>query len=122
MFFIRLLSRLSLPALYLISDFLFFISYYIVRYRRPLVRKNLKNAFPEKDPQTLHRIEKEFYRNLCDYAVEMLKLVTMSKEELLRRMRFNGLEMMDKFKAANQSVLIFASHQFNWEWLLLCGT
>lgn len=122
MFFIRLLSRLSLPALYLVSDLLFFISYYIVRYRRHLVKKNLSNAFPDKDPETLQRIEKEFYQNLCDYAVEMLKLVTMPKQELLLRMKFIDLEVMEKFKAANQCVLFFASHQFNWEWLLVSGS
>lgn len=122
MFLIRLLSRLPLPVLYLISDFLFLVSFYAVRYRRRLVRRNLRNAFPDKDERSLKHIEREFYKNLCDYAVEMLKLVTISKEELSCRMVFKDPAFIEKFKASNQSILFLASHQFNWEWLLVSAS
>ena len=122
MFFIRLLSRLPLSVLYFFSDFLFFVSFYLVRYRRRLVQRNLANSFPEKDKEELKKIEKEFYRNLCDYAVETLKLVTISKEELSRRMVFKNSEVLQNFKANNQSILFLASHQFNWEWILVSAS
>jgi Kdo2-lipid IVA lauroyltransferase/acyltransferase len=122
MFLIRLLSRLPLPVLYLISDFLFLMSFHVVRYRRRLVERNLRNAFPEKDKGALKQIEREFYKNLCDYAVEMLKLVTISKEELTRRMVFKDPSFIEKFSARNQSILFLASHQFNWEWLLVSAS
>lgn len=122
MFLIRLLSRLPLPVLYTFSDFLFVVSFYLVRYRRRLVKKNLKNAFPGKAFKELKKIEKEFYKNLCDYAVEMLKLVTMPKDELSRRMVFKEPEVPEKYKRANQSILFLASHQFNWEWLLVSAS
>ena len=80
MLFLRLLSRLPLTILYLFSDFLFFIGFYLVRYRRPLVKRNLVHSFPDKGKKELRAIEQSFYRNLCDYAVDMLKLVTMSRE------------------------------------------
>ena len=118
MFFIRLLSRLPLSVLYLLSDFLFLPMFYIVRYRRKLVQKNLKTSFPEKSAEQLFTIEKQFYKNLCDYAVEMLKLVTISKEELSKRMVFTHPEIPESFKQKKQSILFLASHQFNWEWLL----
>jgi KDO2-lipid IV(A) lauroyltransferase len=118
MFFIRLFSRFSFPVLYAISDFLFLVTFYIVGYRRKLVQKNLKSSFPEKSPTELYAIEKQFYKNLCDYAVEMLKLVTISKEELSKRMTFTHPEIPRSFKEKNQSILFLASHQFNWEWLL----
>ena len=122
MFLIRLLSRLSLPVLYLFSDFLFFISFYLVGYRRRLVARNLKNAFPDADVKKLRKIEREFFRNLCDYAVESLKLVTMSKQELSRRMVMRDANVIEKFRASNQSILFLASHQFNWEWLLVSAS
>ena len=122
MFFIRLLSRLPLPILYIFSDFLFVASFYVIRYRRRLVKRNLRNSFPERDWKELKKIEKEFYKNLCDYAVEMLKLVTMSKEELSHRMVFKNPEVLEKYKAANQSILFLASHQFNWEWILVSAS
>jgi KDO2-lipid IV(A) lauroyltransferase len=118
MFFIRLFSRLPFSVLYAISDFLFLITFYVVGYRRKLVQKNLKSSFQEKSALELRGIEKQFYKNLCDYAVEMLKLVTISKEELSKRMTFTHPEIPQSFKEKNQSILFLASHQFNWEWLL----
>jgi Kdo2-lipid IVA lauroyltransferase/acyltransferase len=122
MFFIRILSKLPLRFLYHISDFLFFVSFYLVRYRRGLVKRNLLNSFPEKTPQEIDEIEKAFFRNLCDYAVESVKLVTMSKDELSRRMVFRNPEVLEKFRATNRSILFLASHQFNWEWLLVSAS
>lgn len=121
MFLIRIISRIPLRLLYVLSDFLFFVSYRVVGYRRKLVWKNLKNSFPEKSEAELRKIEKEFYVNLCDYAVEMLKLFTIPKEELAKRMVFKDVSVIEEYKKQNQSVLILASHQFNWEWLLSSG-
>jgi KDO2-lipid IV(A) lauroyltransferase len=118
MFLVRLLSRIPFPVLYLVSDFLFVVSYYVIGYRRKLVRKQLKNAFPEKSQSELSTIEKQFYKNLCDYAVEMLKLLTISKEELAKRMVFPNKEVLDQFADKNESTIVLASHQFNWEWLV----
>jgi KDO2-lipid IV(A) lauroyltransferase len=118
MFLVKLLSRIPLTALYLFSDFLFFIAYHVVRYRRKLVKKNLIASFPDKSQAELVKIEKEFYKNLCDYAVETLKLLTITKEELGKRMTFITPEIPNKYKDQNQSILILASHQFNWEWLV----
>src|SRR5690242_8050030 len=118
MFLIRLISRLPFTALYLLSDFLFVISYYIVGYRRKMVMKNLRNSFPEKSETELRRIEREFFKNLCDYGVEMLKLVTISKEQLAKRMVFKNPELVLNHLKNNQSIIFIASHQFNWEWLL----
>src|SRR5690606_18317686 len=82
MLLLRLLSRLPFFFLYLLSDFLFVVVYYGVRYRRKLVRKNLKNAFPEKTKAERKRIEHQFYHNLCDYSIETLKLLTIREDEL----------------------------------------
>jgi Kdo2-lipid IVA lauroyltransferase/acyltransferase len=122
MFFIRLFSRLPLSVLYAFSDFLFAVSFYVVRYRRSLVWRNLKQSFPEKSKESLRHIERQFYKNLCDYAVEMLKLVTISQEELSARMVFKKQEVPELFKKNGQSILFLAAHQFNWEWLLVSAS
>lgn len=121
MIFLRFISRLPLPVLYIISDFLFVLSYYVIRYRKKLVKKNLKNSFPDKTGEEIIQIERGFYRNLCDYAVETLKLLTLSGDELRRRMRYTNPEMVFNYRDQNQSVLLLSSHQFNWEWLLASG-
>lgn len=59
--------------------------------------------------------------NLCDYAVETLKLLTISKAELRARMKYTNPEMVDNYRQNNQSIILLSSHQFNWEWLLVSG-
>lgn len=122
MFFLKLLSRLPFRVLYAISDFLFFLSFHVIKYRRKLVWKNLKNSFPAKSETELRKVEKDFYRNLSDYAVEMLKLLTIRKDELARRVKFKNPEVSMRYIENGQSLLNLASHQFNWEWLLAAGS
>lgn len=122
MVLIRLLSKLPLPILYAVSDVLFVLSFYLARYRRRRVRTNLAKSFPEKSLSELRQIERGFYRNLCDYAVEMLKLVTISKDELGRRVTFKNPELPNRYLEQGQSTLNLASHTFNWEWMLAAGS
>lgn len=121
MFFLRIISRLPLPILYLFSDFLFFLSFNLVKYRRKIVYKNLKNAFPSKQEQEIRDIERNFYSNLCDYAVETLKLLTISEKDLRKRMIYKNPELVEAYKQKGQSVIYVTSHQFNWEWLVAAG-
>ena len=119
---LKLFSKLPLGALYLFSDFLFILVYHVIGYRKKLVWKNLKNSFPEKSDKELKRIQKKFYANLCDYGVETIKLYTIKREELSNRMIFKNPEILQPFASQQQSVIILASHQFNWEWLLAVGS
>jgi len=121
MFFFKLLSRLPFPILYAFSDFLFVVSYYVVGYRINVVRKNLSNSFPDKSTAELKKIERQFYKDLCDYGVETLKLLTISKEELRKRLVYKNPEIAQPFADRGQSIILLTSHQFNWEWLLTSG-
>jgi KDO2-lipid IV(A) lauroyltransferase len=121
MIFLTWISRLPLSLLYSLSDFLFFVGYRLIKYRRAVVWRNLVNSFPDKSIKELRQIEKDFYRNLCDYAVETLKLLTITEEELRSRMVYKNLDLVKEYVQKNQSVIYLASHQFNWEWLLAAG-
>lgn len=121
MFFLRLLSLFPLSVLYLISDFLFFVSYYVVKYRRDVVWKNLSNSFPEKSVPELRKIEKQFYKNLADTSVETLKLLTISEADLLKRVKFD-CTLTIKYHKLGLPVFGMTSHFCNWEWLLVAGS
>lgn len=112
-----LLSLLPLSILYWLSDILYLILYHIVGYRRKIVRKNLTASFPEKSTAEIVSIEKGFYLFLCDYIVESMKLLTMSKEQLSRRMRFKGTETVDEIVRSGQSCACYLGHYGNWEWI-----
>jgi KDO2-lipid IV(A) lauroyltransferase len=86
------------------------------------VRKNLVLSLSDKSKKDLIKIEREFYRNLCDYGVETLKLLTISKDELARRITYEDVSEVEAFARQSQSIMLFASHNFNWEWLLAGGS
>ena len=79
---VYLLSLLPLRIHYVFADAVFPLLYYIIRYRRKLVRRNLQSSFPEKDETWLKQTERQFYHWLCDYVVETVKLLTISDKEL----------------------------------------
>lgn len=122
MWVLKFLSKLPLRGLYLLSNVFFWISFYLIRYRRQIVRQNLANSFPEKSEKERAAIERQFFRNLADYAVETLKLLTISREELGQRVVFKNPDVIQEWVATGKSVVLLASHQFNWEWLLAAGS
>ena len=112
-----LMSLLPFWVLYGVSDFLYLIVYRLWGYRKKLVRKHLAECFPEKGEAERRKIEREFYHWCCDYLVETLKLLTISKENVKRRMRFENVEMMKHSFDKGQNVSIFLGHYCNWEWV-----
>lgn len=115
------LSLLPFWALYGLSDVVFVLLYYVIRYRRKIVRRNLTTSFPEKDAKELRRIERRFYLWLCDYFVETLKLLTISGRNLLRRIEFRGVEQMEQVFAEGRNCAAILGHHCNWEWLSATG-
>ena len=111
------LSKLPLRVLYGISDFVFVIVFYVVRYRRKLVKKHLKDSFPEKSEKELRVIEKKFYHWFCDYFVETIKLLTATDEEMCRWIEFRGMDKIEEVLRSGQSIATFLGHFGNWEWL-----
>lgn len=110
-------SLLPLRVHYVISDLLFWLLFKVVRYRRDVVRKNLTESFPEKSEEELQKIERGFYHFFCDYLVETVKLMTISQEEMKRRIVFKGSELIDEIIGSGQSVTLYVGHYCNWEWV-----
>lgn len=110
-------SLLPLRVHYVISDMMFWLLYGLVGYRKKVVRNNLSESFPEKTDEELRKIERGFYHFFCDYMVESVKLMTISREELKKRMVFRGTELVEKSIDNGQSCAIYLGHLCNWEWV-----
>lgn len=112
-----LLSVLPWALLYGISNFLCFVLYRIMRYRRAVVRANIAGSFPEKSGVEQKKIEKEFYQHFCDIMMESVKALTLSQAEIKRRFQVTNPELIQKFHDENRSIVMYAAHQGNWEWI-----
>ena len=116
-FLLRLLSYIPFCVMYIISDIMYYFVYYVLRYRRRIVRKNLTESFPEKSGQEILRIEKQFYRFFTDNVFETCKLATISKKEMAKRMKFVNMEDVNTILRGGKSVSLFLGHYANWEWI-----
>ena len=112
-------AMLPFKVLYFLSDVIYLLVYYVARYRRKVVRKNLVNSFPEKTIKEIVLIEKEFYAWFCDLFVETIKLRSISNKQMSRRMTFDGLDEVYRHMEENGQTLCFAylGHYCNWEWV-----
>lgn len=108
------ISLLPLWILYRLSDFLAFLIYFIVGYRKEIVLANLKTAFPERSEEEIREIAKRFYLNFTDTLIESIKLIS-SGEDLIKRMFIFRPEVMQVFEGAQKNIQIHAMHNFNWE-------
>lgn len=116
-----LVSLLPYRALYVLADVLHVVVYDVARYRVKVVRRNLATSFPEKSPEELKKVERGFYRWLCDYFVETVKLISVSRKELLRHVEFRGLDEVEARFDRGQTCAGILGHYGNWELLTAIG-
>ena len=114
--FVWSIAILPLPILYLFSNLFYLVLYYLIAYRKQVVRDNLRYSFPEKSEEELRKIEKEFYRHLSDVIFEGLKLLKMSEQNIEKRMKFFDYEPIVEHLNNGLSVMAMTSHYGNWEW------
>lgn len=117
-YFLRLFALFPLSVLYFFSDFWFFVIYQVFGYRKKVVRENLKFAFPEKDQNEIKTICRNFYIHFCDYLIESIKILHISRAEINQRFKFKNFEIFDELYLENKSAVLVSAHQGNWEWMI----
>ncbi len=117
--FLKLLSSAPFWFLYALSDFLYFVIYRLIGYRKKVVKTNLKNSFPEKSEAEINQIMSDFYRFLCDLILESIKCFTISMEELDKRLKVHYPEEYRECVRNNESAIFVLGHYGNWEYAQL---
>ena len=113
-----IVSLLPWAILYVLSDLAFVIMYYGIGYRKEVVADNLLHAFPEKTAAERKQIAKKFYRSFCDNWVETLKLLSVSKKGLEKRITCD-VTILHQLHKTGKAVQGNFGHFFNWEILNL---
>jgi KDO2-lipid IV(A) lauroyltransferase len=110
-----LVSLLPIRILYLLSDGIYGLVYYVFGYRKKVVMGNLRRAFPEKTEGERIRIAKKFYHNLIDSFIEVIKLMSVSHRFLQKRFTMDAT-VLKELHATGRSCQVHLGHTFNWEW------
>ena len=111
-------SLLPIQILYLISKIIRFIVYDILCYREKVVIDNIQNTFIEKSQTEVIELKNNFYDYFFELIVEIIKLLSISKDELNKRFTFSNINVIKQALKQNKSVIVVVGHYGNWEWAL----
>lgn len=99
-----------------VSFKLYVLAYYIIGYRKKVVRDNLLKSFPDRSSAELKAIEKKFYKHFADIITETIKGTTISRNEMMERYTVINPEVAEEIaRSENRSIVLYA-HYNNWEW------
>lgn len=104
--------------MYLLSDILYFIAYHLAGYRRKVVRENLAGCFPDKSVQERRRIERQYYRHMCDLLIEGAYNLFASPDAIKRRYRLTNRQLVDRYYEQGRTVVLMSAHYGNWEYMV----
>lgn len=117
---IKPLSLLSFRMLYLISDLLYIICYYLLSYRKSIVLSNINASFQKKNKTEIKQISKMFYHFFCDFIVESIKCFSISEKQALEHCKIKNPEILDDLYKKNKSIVMASGHYNNWEMAAAC--
>lgn len=110
-------GKLPYKVQFLLSDLIRWVLYGLVRYRREVVRTNLRNSFPEKSDAELREIERRFYKHLADVFIETLSLTSVSEKQIRKRMKYLNLDQLMQWTQGRSWVSAMA-HYGSWEYTI----
>lgn len=109
---------LPFRILYIFSDFVYVIIYYIIGYRKKTVRENLALALPHLSEKERLVIEKKSFHHLCDMFLEMIKTMTISEKEMDKRFVFTNLKVYKELEKKQKSISLMCAHYASYEWVI----
>ncbi len=115
------IAILPFRVFYIFSNTVYFLIYKVIGYRKKVVRGNLKLAFPNKTHQEIIKIEKKFYRHMCDIFLEAIKSMHISEAEIKKRFVFKNIDVIKKYEQENRSIILVCGHYASWEWMMSLG-
>ncbi|AHM60236.1 lipid A biosynthesis lauroyl acyltransferase [Flammeovirgaceae bacterium 311] len=121
MLLVKLFSRMPFWLLYGLSDFLSWLLYAVVRYRRKVVADNIRHAFPDQTEAWRRSTIRKFYTSFTDVWLESLKSLSLTDAEMRERVSLENPELLAQYQAQGLSTIGLAGHIVNWEWLFLRG-
>ncbi len=112
------ISILPWPIFYMFSSGVYLFTYYIIQYRKSVVTENLTLVFPEKTKKEISRIRRGFYKHMCDLFLEMIKSLSITKEEMTKRFEVLDIDTFKEIQAKNKSIIVLMGHYASYEWAI----
>ncbi len=116
--FLWFISILPYRLFYFFSDIVYVLVYRIIGYRKKVVNNNLSLVFPNKSDKEIKKIQKAFYKHMCDMFLETIKTLNIGEEELKKRYALPNIDLLLEVEK-KRSILVMFPHYGNWEWSII---
>lgn len=91
------------------------LGYFPIRFRRKLVEKHLRLAFPDRDDEWIRRTARAAYGHLGREAIATIRLARMTREDVLQRTTVSGLDAFQTALSKGQGLVLVTGHVGNHE-------
>ncbi len=91
--------------------------FYAIRIRRQVTESNLRQAFPERNETEIRRLARSTYEHFGMMMLESLKLLSMSRDEVVGAIRILDFKALEQARAAGRGAVMITGHMGNWEYL-----
>ena len=106
---------LPMGAVRACGDLLGGAAYHLDRFHRRIAIDNLTHAFPSKSPAERRALARAMFGHFGSLLLELMKFGTLSEEEMLARVEFDGVERVRHAYDKGRGVLFFTGHFGYWE-------
>lgn len=111
------ISLLPMSFLYALASLTFYLTYYVIGYRKAVVIQNVVRSFPDKRYGEIRAIVKKFYVCFVSYFAEITKGISASADVLDKKIVLENLELIDGYINDGRNVIACLGHCGNWEML-----
>ena len=91
------------------------IAFSVVKFRRRVALKNLRNCFKDKSIRELKRIARGSYRNLGKSLIEYALFPRLVKKNLLDLVEFDHIEYFEQAFKGGKGAVLLTGHFGSWE-------
>jgi len=100
--------------------FLGLLWFYVIRYRRKLVLRNLKKAFKdEKSDKEIYDIARNNFIHYGISFAEFLRLPALSLRDIESKTTITGTENLNRALEKNKGLIVICGHYGNWDMLAI---
>ncbi|HEU5312757.1 MAG TPA: hypothetical protein VFU08_02950, partial [Candidatus Udaeobacter sp.] len=109
-------AALPMRLLFVLGQFLGFCAWLVSGKYRRLAKRNVAIAFAnEKTPREMRRLVRRHFQRLSANLLCSVKLTAMPPGKVLRRVKVENIEAMDREFRAGVPVVLVLSHLGTWE-------
>jgi KDO2-lipid IV(A) lauroyltransferase len=94
-------------------------AYFLDVPHRRIVRRNLRFAYPDWSRAKVAHISRRVFQNLGISFLEFFQMATLSREQVLGRIRVEGLENLQHALKSKNGLIAISAHLGSWETGLL---